>query len=268
MDKTASLEELVAAVGRGRCVSFGGGGHVRKPLVAACAIGLSDVAPVDVLAFLGGPEVDVLIAREKVARLQFAFMGLGPLGLMPNFRRARETGSLDVVEASEYLVIAGLEAAVRGVPFLPTRSGLGTDILTRPNTPFRRFECPLTGEELVAVPASVVDVAILHVDLADRRGNCLIYGDPFLDPLLARAAEHTWVTADEVVERLPPIDERRAGTLVSRVWVHGVVHVRGGAGFTGSFPAHPWDPVAAREYQRNCLDAAWLEHFAMRCVQR
>jgi glutaconate CoA-transferase subunit A len=266
MDKRATVDDLIEVVKNSSSISFGGGGHVRKPMAAVCALARSDMSPVDVNIFLGGPEVDILIAYEKVRRLHFSFMGLGPLGLLPHFRAAREGGQLDVIEASEYLIIAGLEASARGVPFMPTRSGLGTDILTRPNTPYRLTVCPFTGETLVAVPPLPIDVAILHVNVADSRGNFLIYGDPFVDDLLTRAAKQVWVTAERVVDRLAPMDGRAPSRFVSRVWTTGVVEIRGGAGFTGCYPDYQLDLDFTAEYQRQAKDRAWLDAYTERAA--
>jgi len=261
VDKVVGVDRLLDAVSSARCLSFGGGEHRRKPMAAVAAIARSDLGPFDLDVFLGGPDVDLLIGYGKVRRLKFAFMGIGPLGLLPNFRAARESGGLEVVESSEYLILAGYEAAAHSVPFMPTRSGLGTDVLTRPNTPYREIACPLTGEPLVAVPASKIDIAIVHVNVADRRGNCLVYGDPFVDELLSRAAGSVWVTAESVVDRLPPLDERPAHTFISRVWVAGVVEAPGGAGFTGTYPVSLVDLDAAADYQAHALDPRWRDGY-------
>jgi glutaconate CoA-transferase subunit A len=266
MNKRATIDDLVEVAKNSSSISFGGGGHVRKPMAAISALARSDMSPVDVNIFLGGPEVDILIAYEKVQRLHFSYMGLGPLGLLPHFRAAREGGRLDVIEASEYLIIAGLEAAARDVPFLPTRSGLGTDVLTRPNTPYAYTKCPFTGETLVAVPPLSIDVAILHVNVADSRGNFLIYGDPFIDDLLTRAAKQVWVTAERVVDHLAPMDGRAPSRFVSRVWTAGVVEVPGGAGFTGCYPDYPLDIDFAAEYQRQARDRVWLDAYTERAA--
>lgn len=268
MDKVRTIEDLVEAAGNAETVAFGGGGLVRKPMSAAAAIGLSDVAPRSVRTLLGGPEVDLLIGCGKVRDLHFAYVGLDSVGLAPNFRRARESGSLEVIEASEYLVLAALEASARDVPFLPTRSGLGTDVLTRPNTPYRTFSCPLSGETLVAVPAMRPAVAVMHVNVADRRGNAVIHGEVFADFLLARAARQVWLTAEVVVDVLPPIDQRLHGAFIPRLFVDGVVLSPGGADFTGIYPDHPVDEAAAEEYRDNATDAGWLRRYAERTVAR
>ena len=269
MNKIRTFDDLLEAVSGARSISFGGGGHVRKPMAAAAAIGLSDLGPRDVRVLLGGPEVDLLIGRGKVASLLFAFMGLGSLGLCPNLRRAREQGELSIYESSEYLVLAGLEAAARDVPYLPTRSGLGTDVLNRPNTPYRQISCVFTGEPLVAVPALDIDVAVIHVNEADKRGNCVIYGDIFGDYLLARAAaRRVWVTAERLVEELQPIDTRPQGTFISRLLVAGVISAPGGSDFTATYPERLGDMQAMAEYQQNACDDAWLLAYASNLMKR
>lgn len=238
-------------------------------MAAAAAIGLADLAPLDVRVLLGGPDVDLMIGLGKVQSLLFAFMGMGTAGLCPNFRQRRESGQLEVFESSEYLVLAGLEAAARDIPFMPTRSGLGTDVVNRSNTPYRVTECMFTGQRLVAVPAINVDLAILHVNEADRRGNCLVYGDIFGDYLLARAAPRkVWVTAERIVDELPPLDARMSGTFVSRLLVAGVVHAPGGSDFTAAFPDRMEDGQALRAYQQNATDREWLASYARDLTKR
>lgn len=268
MDKVSTFDDLVEAVRSADGVSFGGGGLVRKPMAAAAAIALSDVEPFSLQVLLGGPEVDLLIGTRKVRHLHFAYVGMDSVGLAPNFRMAREGEGLDVIEASEYLVLAGLEASARGVPFLPTHSGLGTDVLTRPNTPYRSFGCPLTGELLVASPALRPGVAIFHVNVADRRGNALIHGELFADFLLARASSSVWITTEVLVDALPPIDQRSHGSFIPRLFVDGVVLSPGGADFTGIYPDYPVDFVAAEGYRDHAADPVWLREYLQQTLAR
>ena len=268
MDKRRTFDDLVERVRGVDSLSFGGGGLVRKPMSAAAAIGISDVPSKSVKSLLGGAEVDLLIGTGKVRDLHFAFIGMDSVGLAPNFRKARESGALPIVEGSEYLVLAALEASARGVSFLPTKSGLGTDILTRPGTPYKVFDCPLTGEKLVAAPAMRPDLAVIHVNVADRRGNAVIYGEIFADYLLARAAAAVWVTAETVVDELPPMDQRPHGTFISRLFVEGVIESPGGADFTGIYPEYPIDIARAEAYRDNATTASWLRDYASELVKR
>ncbi|MBC3192163.1 CoA transferase subunit A [Pseudonocardia sp. C8] len=259
MSKVVSLDEMVAAVPPGAVVSFGGGGMVRKPMAAVAALALRRT-PVRVSVFLGGPDVDLMLGLGDVAELQFAYVGLDALGLSPHYRRAREKEGLPVVEWTEAMYIAGVEAGCRRVPFMPTRSGLGVDVMELPGTPFARFPCPLTGEMLTAVPAITPDVFVLHANEADRAGNVRITGDGFLDPQLARAATTVYVTAERVVDRLGGATEHE--TTISRLWVDGVAEVPEGSGFTASFPGRPLDYRVAGEYVERCTDPEWLREYA------
>lgn len=260
MSKIFSVGEMAAAVPPGALVSFGGGGMVRKPMTAVAALALRRT-PVRLSVFLGGPDVDLMLGLGEVEQLQFAYVGLDLLGLSPNYRRAREKRGLPVVEWTEAMFIAGVEAATRRVPFMPTRSGLGVDLMDVPGAPFRRFACPLTGEELTAVPAIQPDVVFLHATEADRRGNVRITGDGFLDPQLARAASAVFVTAERIVDRLGE-DATEHETTISRLWVSAVAEVPRGCGFTASFPDWPVDYALATEYVERCADTGWLARHA------
>ena len=135
MTKTITLAKALAAVAPGSSVAFGGGGIQRKPMAAARALAAADVGDLTVVAMLGGPDVDLLIGAGKVRELQFAFVGFDAFGLAPHFRKARESGSISVVEYSEATIIAAFEAGAmdrgavhrtgrRHFPFCVKRLGL------------------------------------------------------------------------------------------------------------------------------------------------
>lgn len=254
------MSDLIGQIEPGQSVAFGGGGLQRKPMAAAKAIAASKLEGLDLISYLGGPEVDLLLGLGKGKRLSFAFVGFDAYGLAPNFRQARESGTLEIVEYSEATMLAAFEAGAKRLPFLPTRFGLGTDLMTTPTTPFKVCLCPFTGEELVAVPAIVPDVAIVHVNEADRAGNAVIHSDAYCDPLIARAARKTFVTAERVVEELPSTHTRRS-TFISRLWVAGVVEAPGGAGMTALFPDYRFDLPRILEYQKRATDRVWLQSF-------
>ncbi|HWC13844.1 MAG TPA: CoA-transferase [Actinomycetota bacterium] len=255
-DKLVSLQDAVASIRDGDQIAFGGGGLNRKPLTAAKEVARSHAADLRLVAFLGGPEVDLLIGLGKASSVHFAYVGLDTFGMAPNFRKAREQGLIEAIEATEFIVLTGLEAAVKKVTFLPTKSALGSDILALANTPFKVFSCPLTGTELVAVPALQPDVAFIHVNEADASGNGFIHGDEFGDLLLARAAKRTYLTAERVVER-----PATRGHFISRLWVDGVCETPGGSGFTAMFPDRRLDGQGAAEYAAKAKDEAWLRSF-------
>lgn len=261
MDKLISMAELVGEIRDGARLAFGGGGLQRKPMAFARALASGAATGLDLVSFLGGPETDLLLGLGKVRRLSFAFVGFDAYGLAPNFRQARESGGLEVVEYSEAMALAGFEAAAKRLPFLPTRFGLGTDVVTTPTSPFKAFDCPVSGERLLAVPALIPDIAVIHVNEADRAGNAVILGDAYADPLIARASRRTFVTAERVVDRISADHSRRA-TFLSRLWISGVVAAPGGARFTAQYPEYPFDLPAVLDYQARATDKAWLAGFA------
>jgi glutaconate CoA-transferase subunit A len=214
----------------------------------------------DVVSFLGGPEIDLLIGAGKIRHLAFAYVGFDALGLAPNFRKARETGALGITEYSEGLMLSAFEAAAKSLPFIPTRFGLGTDLLRTKTSPFKVFSCPLTGESLIAVPPLAPDVAIVHVNEADRDGNALIYGDAFADSLLVRAAKRVVLTTERLVDKLSS-SPRRGATFVSRLWVSALIEAPGGGNPTAVFPDYRINLPKLLEYQDHALEAAWLEGF-------
>lgn len=260
MDKRLSLQDFVAGIKPGDSIGFGGGGIQRKPMAAAAAIARSPLSNLDVISFLGGPEVDLLLGLGKIRHLWFAFVGFDMLGLAPNFRRARESGTITVTEYSEGTMLAAFEAAAKNLPYLPTRFGLNTDLLNTSTSPFKTIECPFTGETLLAVPALSPDIAVIHVNEADRSGNAIFHSDAYGDSLLARAARRTFITAERIVDDLPT-DHTRRSTFISRLWVEGVIEAPGGAGVTALYPDYPVNVAVVLDYMKKATDPAWLATF-------
>lgn len=246
MDKLISLNAVGAEVRSGDTVALGGGGLVRKPMALVEELIRSGITDLTVVSVLGGPDVDLLLGAGRVKKLIYAYVGFDFLGLAPNFRRAREEKKVQFVECSEYLLMAALEAAAKRIPFMPVRSGLGSDLLTI-NPYLKEFVSPFDGEKLVAVKAVQPDIALLHVNYADRAGYGQILGDRFLDPLYARAANKTILSAEKVVET-KKIEERFADTAILKVWTTKVVEASGGSGFTSCYPDRPVDLSSVQGY--------------------
>ncbi len=125
---------------------------------------------------------------QTIAKVDIAYVvGLEARGLSPHARRVMESGTVEFVEWTNYALAVRLKAAAMGLPFLPTRSMLGTDTFRK--SAAREIACPFTGQRLVALPALYPDVAVIHVHEADRYGNCRIRGTTVADLDLARAAQ-------------------------------------------------------------------------------
>lgn len=246
MNKVIPLEEVAAGVPAGAVVAIGGSALSRKPMALIRALAARGAGDYTVIVDVGGPDADLLLGMQKVRKLVYAFVGLEILGLAPHFRRARESAAVAFEEWTEYTVMAGLDAAVKRVPFLPTRSALATDVL-KVNPAFRLIQDPFGGETLVAVPALKPDVALVHVNLADPQGNGVILGDSHVDTLCAKAARYTILSAERIV---PPDEIRRYGRdlQIPRIHVDAVVEAPFGAHPTACAPDYRPDLVHLREY--------------------
>jgi len=256
-------DEARAALGElrdGMTVGIGGWGSRRKPMALVRALLRTPVRDLTVVSY-GGPDVGLLCAAGKIKRLVFGFVSLDSIPLEPWFRHVRQAGDLpDVWELDEGMLWWGLYAAACGLPFLPTRAGLGSDVV-RANPWLRSVKSPYDGgEDLLAMPALKLDLALCHAHVADRRGNGLIEGpDPYFDDLFLQAATRGVVSCEELTDKLP----NRPGKTLPRLWVDAVVEAPGGAGFTECPGVYERDEEAQRAYAATAGDpdalAAWLE---------
>ena len=243
-DKRITVEEMVGELRDGMTVGFGGWGSRRKPMAVVRAIVRSGVRDLTVMSY-GGPDVGLLCASRRVRKVVYAFVTLDSIALDPHFRKARQTGSIEAMEIDEGMFYLGLLAASQRVPFLPTRAGLGSDVL-RVNPGVRTVRSPYDdGEELVAAPALALDAAFVHVNRADTHGNGQILGpDPFFDEVFLGAAARRFVTAEKVVEPGRLTDEGPLQSVtVSRLMTDAVAEVPDGAHFTSCPPDYDRDEL-------------------------
>ena len=265
MNKQMTAAEVVAQLRDGMTIGFGGWGPRRKPMAIVREILRSDLKDLTVVSY-GGPDVGMLCAAGKVKKLVFGFATLDAIPLEPWYRKVREAGGLELMELDEGMWQWGLRAAGMRLPFLPTRCGLATDV-TRLNPELKTIRSPYDdGEVLLAMPALKLDVALVHVNVADRLGNTLIHGsDPYFDHLVARAADACYVSAERVEERLElTADEARLNTF-ERYLVKGVVHAPCGAHPTTCAPDYGWDMAHLKRYVASAAEdngwAAYMEEF-------
>jgi glutaconate CoA-transferase, subunit A len=258
-DKRVSVEEMVGELRPGMTVGFGGWGSRRKPMAAVRAIVRAGIGDLTVVSY-GGPDVGLLCASGLVKKVVFGFVTLDSIALDPHFRSARQSGSVDAMEIDEGMFYLGLLAACQRVPFLPTRAGLGSDVLTV-NPDLRTVTSPYDdAEELVAMPALPLDAAFVHLNRADTHGNGQILGpDPFFDELFLGAAARRFVTAEKVVAPGALLDEGPIQTVtVSRLFTDAVAEARRGAHFTSCPPDYGRDEDFQKRYVASGADAdAW-----------
>ena len=231
MTKVMTLEDAVArlirngmtvALGTGleSCIAFAAGHEI----IRQGRRNLTLVGPISDILF------DQLIGAGCVSRVIAAWVGNVGAGIAYNFRRAVEEGipsGLDVEDHTNLTVALALEAGARGVPYLPARTALGSDLL--PGHPrLREMTCPFTGDRLLAVGALRPDVTILHVQRCDEAGNAHLWGNLGVSLEAARAARTVLLTCEEIVEGdVIRSDPNR--TLVPGFLVGAVAAVPGGS---------------------------------------
>ncbi len=264
MDKQTGIAEVVESIPRGATIAIGGSSLSRKPMGMVRALAARGQGDYTLVVDVGGPDVDLLLGCGKVAKVIYAFVGFEVMGLAPHFRRARESGSVEFEEWTEYTVMAGLDATVKGVPFLPTHAGLATDLMAV-NHSFRTMRDPFEGEEIVAVPALRPDFALIHANLADHQGNAVILGDGHVDVLCAKAARHTILSAERIVSS-EEIQRYGREVQVHRVHVEGVVEMPWGAHFSGCAPYYRADLGHVQEYLLAARDPAEWDRYRERFV--
>ena len=259
MDKRTSAAEVVAELRDGMTLGIGGWGSRRKPMALVREILRSPLRELTIVTY-GGPDVGLLCAAGKVRKLVYGFVSLDSIPLEPHFRAAREAGRIEAVELDEGMLQWGLYAAACRLPFLPTRAGLGSDVMAI-HPWLRTVRSPYEdGEELVAMPALELDAAIVHLNRADARGNAQYLGpDLYFDDLFCMAAKRRFVSCEKII---PTEDFAKGGSLhtlrIHRSMVDGVVEAPGGAHFTECPPDYPRDEAFQREYAAAARDPeAW-----------
>ena len=172
---------------------------------------------------------DQMVAAGCASKLIFSYMGNPGVGSLRAVRSALEAGQVAWEEYSHFGMISRLQAGAAGLPFMPMNPTAALD-LERANPAIRRVSDPYGGGEVLVVPALHPDVAVIHVQRADARGNAHLWGIIGEQKEAAFAAKHVILTAEEIVdEEVIRSDPDR--TLIPEFIVDAVCHV--------PFCAHP-----------------------------
>ena len=166
---------------------------------------------------------DQMVAAGCARKVIFSYMGNPGVGSLRIVRNAIEQGEIEWEEYSHFGMISRLQAGAAGLPFMPMNQTAATD-LEQANPHIRRVVDPYSGQEVVTVPALNPDVAIVHVQRADRSGNGHLWGIIGEQKESAFAAKRVILTAEEIVdEAVIRSDPNR--TLIPGFIVAAVCHV-------------------------------------------
>src|SRR3954447_5736775 len=265
MTKLASLRDAVGElIPDGASVALGLQLEPMIPFAAGHEIirqkkrGLTLIGPISDILF------DQMIGAGCVEKLIAAWVGNVMMGSAYNFRRAVEQDGMKVFNMTNFTIALALQAGAMGVPFLPTRTALGSDI-TKGNHFFYKIISPFVPQEtLWAVRALNPDVTIVHVQRADAEGNAHCWGNFGIMIEAVRAAKKVIVVAEEIVDReVIASDPNR--TVIPGFLVTAVVECRYGAHPSPVQGYYNRDDAFFPEYQDKTRTAAqsdeWLKEW-------
>jgi len=201
VDKRMSLEEAVDTFVRDGCSITFGALAAREPMAAAYEIVRQKKKDLTFITESTCDAAEIIIAGGCVRRAECAYIWGGGLGAGYNYRRAVEHGIPLPLEVEEY---SNLSASLRflagsmGVPFMLTKSLLGSDILNY-NPRIKVIDDPYGSGPVAVVPAAQPDVSFIHVQRADKNGNAQIWGMQMNDDLVARASKQVVLTCEEII---------------------------------------------------------------------
>lgn len=226
-EKLTTLEAAARRVKDGDHIAIGGCLYSRTPMALVREVLRLRRRRLTLSRNLMCYEGELFMVAGAAEKILTSWMSIGlPWGVSKILREYVEGGRVPVEEWSHLALGLRYRAAAMGVPFLPTLTMLGSDLM--PVGQAKTMPCPFTGETLCLVPALFPDVAILHVHRADRFGNCQIDGYPHMDADIVRAATTVLVTAEEIIAE-EEIRRHPDRTVIPGFVVDAVVEVPYGA---------------------------------------
>jgi len=199
MDKISGLAEAVSKIREGSLITLSGFQLSRAPMALIFELirqgkrDLKIITPPNPLA------LDILIAANLVSSAEFGYNGFQyEFGFVipPNWRRAIERGNIQWKEEDVYFIIQALRAASMNIPFIPL--AVNDDSHYADHLNLKEVTNPFNGRSAKVVEAVSPDVALIHAQRADTRGNIFI-SDPITDELIIKASKKVIVTAEEIV---------------------------------------------------------------------
>jgi glutaconate CoA-transferase subunit A len=284
-DKVMTLSDAIGRfVEDGAHISIGGFTLSRNPMAAVYEIIRQRKKGLHLYAHSNGQGADELIGGGCLSKLEIAYSGTGRFGpTCIRFKKAVETGTLPVEDYTNFQMTLRFLAGALGIPFLPTRSSLGTDIIEKwgfsaelrksdPKLPNEKlividnpFDTWINKSKLVLVPAIQTDVTIVHVQKADRQGTARIRGLTFADVEQIKSARKVILTCEELVES----DALRAnsdGNQIPPFCVDAVVHVPFGAYPTACYGYYDYDPVYLKKYAEYAANDRAYDEYSKRFI--
>ena len=199
-DKVMSLEDAAKLVKDGEHVGIGGCHTSRTPFAMIWALIRARKKDLIISRSIASTEGDLLLASGISRHVITSWFTQGIVwGVSKVMRHYTESKLAQFEEWSHMSIGLRYRAGAMGIPFIPSRSMLGSDVIARLGGRVRTMTCPFTGEELVLLPALNPDVVLIHVQRCDCYGNAQIDGLQFMDIDMAMAANRVILTTECIV---------------------------------------------------------------------
>src|SRR6516225_7880871 len=177
-EKIISLVEAAERIPDGSTIGIGGLSMNASPMAFVRALARSGRKGLTVVAIVAGMPIEWLVQAGCIKTVVSGLLSLEGFGLAPRFRAAAQTGEVTMEEYSEHTLILRLQAAAYDLPYMPTRAGLGTDMVGLHPETTRELRDDVTGQPFIGCTPLPLDFAIVHGQAGDARGNVRV--DPKL----------------------------------------------------------------------------------------
>jgi glutaconate CoA-transferase subunit A len=262
-DKRITIKEAVKLVPDGAHLFWGGFGFQRPPMAFAHELVRQRKRNLTIYTCGSEMDLDILVGARVVSHLEVAFYAIEGIGLVPNIQRRIREGAIEIEDYSNLAMALRFLGGALDVPFMPLKSMLGSDMLTK-----KRFrpkkaevvECPFTGEKVVLVPSVRPDFSIVHASRVDREGNVQIDGIKGEDVEGGRAGKKVIVLAEEIVDT-EFIRAQPDQTVIPNIYVTHVVECPWGSYPMMVYNYYDYDMEHVRTYYEQCkTEEGWQKY--------
>jgi len=274
-EKVMTLREAAELVPNGAHISLGGFTTQRHPMAFVHEMIRQRKRDLHVYGHSPGGDWDILIGAGCVRRVELAYEADEAFARIgPRFRDAVEKRLIEWEDYSNFGMVQRFAAGAMGIPFIPTRTMLGSDMLKKEgfshelrksdrkiaSKKFSVIECPFTGDKIVLLPAIQPDVTIIHAQIVDTQGTVRIYGQNFGDEQQAKAAKKLIVTCEEIVQP-KKLREFPEHNYIPFFRVNAIVEVPYGAHPYACYRYYDYDPAFLRLYHEQATDDGSFKEF-------
>jgi glutaconate CoA-transferase subunit A len=262
-DKRITLKEAVKLVPDGAHLFLGGFGFQRPPMAFAHELVRQKKRNLTVYTCGSEMDLDILSGACVISRAELAFYAIEGIGLAPNIQRRIREGVIEIEDYTNLAMALRFLGGALGVPFMPLKSMLGTDLLKKTRFRPKKAEvmtCPFSGEKVVLVPSVRPDFSIIHASRVDVEGNAQIDGIKGEDVEGARAGKKAIVFAEEIVDS-EFIRSQPDQTVIPNIYVTHVVECPWGSHPMMVYNYYDYDMQHVRTYYDQCkTEEGWQKY--------